>query len=122
MATLHLHHIDVSPTHIEPYRTSRLIYIYIYIKVITREFSIKPPNLFDLSMVDAAAGQTASRSKGDAVEFQNAPYELEGEYPFNKEFDPEKPATVSFDPFMGLHVDVKDVSDWDQFVDFEQYA
>ena len=64
-------------------------------------------------MVNATAGQTASLSKGDAVEFQNAHYELEGEYPFNEEFDPEKPAIVSFDPFMGNQFDAFDVSDWD---------
>ena len=84
--------------------------------------SPKAPSPFGLFSVDTTADRTGYTSKGDAVEFQNAHYELEGEYPFNEEFDPEKPATVSFDPFMGNQFDAFDVSDWDQFVDFEQYA
>ena len=60
-------------------------------------------------------------SRGDAVEFQNAHYDLEGEYPFNEEFDPSKPATVSFDPFFGNQFDSFDLSEWDEFVDFDKY-
>ena len=84
--------------------------------------SPKAPNPFSLISFNATAGQTAYTSKGDAVEFQNAHYELEGEYPFNEEFDPDKPATVSFDPFMGNQFDAFDVSDWNEYVDFDQYA
>lgn len=73
-------------------------------------------------MVDTSAGQTANYSGGSAVEFQNAHYDLEGEYPFNEEFDPDKPASVSFDPFMGNQFDAFEVSDWAEFVDFNQYA
>ena len=62
-------------------------------------------------MVDTTAARTGYTSKGDAVEFQNAHYELEGQYPFNEEFDPEKPATVSFDPFMENRFNAIDVSD-----------
>ena len=57
----------------------------------------------------------------DAVEFQNAHYDMEGEYPFNEEFDPAGPITVSFDPFLGNQFDSFDVSEWDEFVDFSQY-
>lgn len=84
--------------------------------------SLNAPSPFSRFLVDTTAGQTASLSKGDAHEFQNAHYELEGEYPFNEEFNPDKAATVSFDPFMGNQFDAFDVSDWDQFVDFDQYA
>ena len=84
--------------------------------------SLNAPNPFGLFLVDTSAGQTANYSGGSAVEFQNAHYDLEGEYPFNEEFDPDKPASVSFDPFMGNQFDAFEVSDWAEFVDFNQYA
>ena len=58
---------------------------------------------------------------GDAHVFQNVHYYLEGGYPYNEEFDPNQPATVDFDPFVGNQFDAFDVSDWDEFVDFSQY-
>ncbi len=82
---------------------------------------MKSPNPFETPMIDAIAGPGVTPMRGDAVEFQNAHYDLEGEYPFNEEFDPSKPVTVSFDPFFGNQFDSFDVSEWDEFVDFDQY-
>ena len=76
---------------------------------------------FELTMIDAIVGPAVNPSKGDAVEFQNAHYDLEGEYPFNEEFDPTKQATVCFDPFVGNQFDPFEVSEWNEFVDFDQY-
>ena len=59
--------------------------------------------------------------RDDAFEFQNAHFYLEGEYPFNEEFDPDKSATVSFGPFSGNQFDAFDVSEWDDFVDFGDF-
>ncbi len=82
---------------------------------------MKSPNPFEVSMTDAIVGPAVNPLKGDAVEFMNGHYDMEGEYPFNEEFDPNKPATVSFDPFMGNQFDPFDISDWNEFVDFDQY-
>ena len=86
-----------------------------------QEPGVNSPNPFDISIINSSAGPAQSAIRGDAVEFQNAHYYLEGEYPFNEEFDPNQPATVDFDPFFGNQFDSFDVSDWDEFVDFSQY-
>ena len=82
---------------------------------------VKSPDPLEISIIDAFAGPAVDLSRGDAVEFQNAHYDMEGEYPFNEEFDPAGPVTVSFDPFLGNQFDSFDVSEWEEFVDFSQY-
>ena len=84
--------------------------------------SLKAQNPFGMFLVDTTAAPTTNFTEGDAFGFQNAHYELDSEYPHNEEFNPDKPATVSFDPFMGNQFDAFDVSDWDEFVDFDQLA
>ena len=73
-----------------------------------------------MSIISSTAGPAQSAIRGDAHGFQNAHNYLEGEYPYNEEFDPNQPATVDFDPSLGNQFDAFDVSDWNEFVDFGQ--
>ena len=82
--------------------------------------SLEVPNPPGLLSTTTTARHTTYTTVGNAFEFQNAHYDLEGEYPFNEEFDPDKPATVFFDPFMGNQFDAFDVSDWNEYVNFDQ--
>lgn len=82
---------------------------------------VMSPNPFEVAMINSFAVPTVNASRGDAFEFQNAHYDMEGEYPFNEEFDPSKPITVSFDPFFGNQFDPFDVSEWEEYVNFDAF-
>ena len=86
-----------------------------------QEPGVDSQNPSNIAAINATAGPAQSGMAGDAHEYQNGHYYLEGEYPYNEEFDPNRPATVDFDPFFGNQFDAFDVSDWDEFVDFSHY-
>ena len=64
-------------------------------------------------------GYTAASNDPDVSSLSASAFNLDGEYPFNTEFDPDLSGST-FDPFMGNQFNVFDVSDasWQGLIDF----
>ena len=77
----------------------------------------------DTDMTEAGNRPEATAIEPDVSSLSASAFNLEGEYPFNTEFDPDQ-SGASFDPFMGNLFDAFDVSDapWEQFIDFNASA
>ena len=78
-----------------------------------------------ISQIDAGITEAESRHKfivndPDASRLSASAFSLDGEYPFNTEFDPNL-SGETFNPFMGNQFNVFDMSDasWDDFIDFD---
>ena len=92
------------------------------------QFILKSPSPSNLCMTNAIANPAVNPGleeffpgiKNDAHELQNGHFDVESEFPFNEEFDPAN-TSLSFDPFWGNQFDAFDISDWNDFVDFDQY-
>lgn len=81
-----------------------------------------------LSNSDVYMAETENRPKitandPDVSSLSASAFNLDGEYPFNTEFDPDV-SGATFDPFMGNLFDAFDVSDapWEEFIDFNASA
>ena len=75
-----------------------------------------------------AIGETQGRNKApindpDISSLSASAFNLDGEYPFNTEFDPDFSGDT-FNPFIGNQFNVFDMSDahWDDFIDFDAGA
>ena len=83
--------------------------------------NISPGTLavIDASMTDIQRRTNSSLADPPISSLSASAFHLDGEYPFNAEFDPDLPSFV-FDPFMGNQFNVFDMSDtWDDFIDFD---
>lgn len=67
--------------------------------------------------------KTSANDPDDVSTLSASAFNLDGEYPFNMEFDPDY-SGATFNPFMGNQFNVFDMSDtpWDDFVDFNACA
>ncbi len=81
-----------------------------------------------LQTIDADMTETPSRNNASANDtavssLSASAFNLNGEYPFNTEFDPDS-SGATFNPFMGNQFDVFDMSDveWDAMIDFDATA
>lgn len=65
----------------------------------------------------------ASTNNPDVSSLSASAFSLQGEYPFNTDFDPEF-SGATFDPFMGNQFNVFDMSDapWEHFINFDASA
>ena len=68
-------------------------------------------------------GYMATSNDPDVSSLSASAFSLDGEYPFNTEFDPELSGST-FDPFMGNQFNAFDVSDasWQDLIDFNASA
>ena len=89
-----------------------------------------PPNLSPGSIINMNADlmenqsrTNASANDPDVSSLSASAFNLDGEYPFNTEFDPDF-SGATFNPFMGNQFNVFDMSDtpWDEFIDFNPSA
>ncbi len=74
----------------------------------------------DVDVIEAESCHKALANDPDVSSLSASAFSLDGEYPFNTEFDPEFSGTT-FNPFMGNEFNVFDMSDapWDEFIDFD---
>ena len=86
---------------------------------------LNPGSLFviDADMTDIQSRNNASTNDPDVSSLSASAFNLEGEYPFNTEFDPDI-SGATFNPFLGNKFNVFDMSDtsWDEFIDFNASA
>ena len=74
----------------------------------------------DTNVTVMQSRNNASANDPDISTLSASAYSLDGEYPFNTEFDPDF-SGATFNPFTGNHFNVFDMSDnsWDDFIDFD---
>nr|QEL51143.1 mating type protein MAT1-1-1 [Letharia aff. columbiana 'rugosa'] len=77
----------------------------------------------DAGMTEVQSHKHASANDPDVSSLSASAFHLDGEYPFNTEFDPDF-SGATFNPFMGNQFNVFDMSDasWDDFIDFDASA
>ncbi|KAL9138329.1 MAG: hypothetical protein Q9175_000472 [Cornicularia normoerica] len=89
-----------------------------------------PHNVGPGALLDIDADMTVIQSRNnssandpDVSSLSASAFHLDGEYPFNGEFDPDFSGST-FNPFMGNQFNAFDVSDasWDDFIDFDASA
>lgn len=84
--------------------------------------NLSPSSLFEFN---ADVTEIQSRDKGSANDpdissLSASAFTLDGEYPFNTEFDPDL-SGATFDPFLGNQFNVFDMSEasWEEMIDFD---
>lgn len=77
----------------------------------------------DTNATEIQSRNNASANDPDVSTLSASAFNLDGEYPFNTEFDPDFPG-ATFNPFTGNQFNVFDMSDtpWDDFIDFNASA
>ena len=75
--------------------------------------------LMDADTTEVGSHHKTSANDPDVSSLSASAFSLDGEYPFNTEFDPEF-SGATFNPFMGNQFNVFDMSDasWDALIDF----
>ena len=77
----------------------------------------------DANMTAVQSHNNASANDPGVSSLSASAFNLDGEYPFNAQFDPDFEG-LTFNPFMGNQFDAFEVSDasWDDFIDFDASA
>ena len=87
--------------------------------------NIGPSSLLniDVDMTEVDSRHKVPANDPDVSSLSASAFNLDGEYPFNTEFDPDL-SGATFNPFMGNQFDVFDMSDapWEDFIDFSASA
>lgn len=77
----------------------------------------------DTDMTDNQSRKTTSANTPDVPSLSASAFSLNGDYPFNTDFDPDY-AGATFDPFVGNQFDCFNMSDnsWEDLIDFDASA
>ena len=77
----------------------------------------------DTDMTDSQSRPTTSANGPDVPSLSASAFSLNGEYPFNTDFDPDY-AGATFNPFVGNQFDCFNMSDnsWEDLIDFDASA
>ena len=109
--------------HVQPKTSAFMTATMTSTVVQTHDLGSSSPLKTDANMNEVESQHKACANDPDVSSLSASAFSLQGDYPFNTEFDPDS-SGATFDPFMGNQFNVFDMSDapWEHLINFDASA